>query len=115
MPQERLRFVTKVINELDKKVGETSQNNMDIAKPKDDGKISRGEANRRNASSMSQLSKENNIMIIPKEAQSNFKSITRAKYFETHIKNPTRVPPVGAYATRYNEIERKITVPVYGA
>ena len=44
----------------------------------------------------------------------NFASIDRNKYFNTHIKNPTQGPPIGAYRNKYNEIDPMIKGPLYG-
>ena len=44
----------------------------------------------------------------------NFKTITREKYFETHVKGKTIVPPLGHYKTRFDQIEAKVSVPLFG-
>ena len=45
---------------------------------------------------------------------SNFASINRNKYFDTHLKNPTEGPPIGAYRSKFGCVEPTIIGPKYG-
>ena len=45
---------------------------------------------------------------------SNFAAINRNKYFDTHLKNPTQGPPIGAYRSKFGIVEPRVTSPNYG-
>ena len=62
----------------------------------------------------SKLGKAQSSGNITKRGGGNFKTISRDQYFETHVKNPSMIPPVGAYITRYEHLDPKVTCPVYG-
>ena len=49
-----------------------------------------------------------------KSLGSNFKSISRDKYFATHVKSKTTVPPVGYYRTSHKALDSHLQVPMYG-
>ena len=46
--------------------------------------------------------------------QATFKGISRTKYFETHLKNPSPVPAPGAYRTNFETIDPKVQAPIFG-
>ena len=47
--------------------------------------------------------------------QASFLSMTRDQYFDKHVKNQTKGPPVAYYRTNYASLDQKVGVPLYGS
>ena len=108
------------MNDLDKKVGEAQGENKNANV---ENKPSTGVGGKRKDNSAGPLKTRacgamalQRRMKVQKGRQlsSNFASIDRSKYFDTHLKNKSVIPPIGAYRNKYGYVDPKTRCPLYG-
>lgn len=114
---ERKNFVTTVMNDLDKKIEQIAQiqkNGQNNHQDKEGmhNTPMQGIGSREGSADGSMQGTR--IGAKNKNLQANFKGIGRDQYFNVHIKNPSMVPPIGAYKTRFDHLDAKVGVPLYG-
>lgn len=125
MTAERKEFIASIMNELDKKaVGTVAGENADARPGTQEQPTTTGGTDKRTERSAVGPLKTRACGAMAfqrrqrrekgRNLSSNFASIDRTRYFNTHIKNPTVGPPIGAYRNKYHAVDQKVRGPLYG-